>query len=176
MRTHGRKTPHRTMTVAIVAAAAVTIPTATAMAGSHAPPAKPAASTSAPTASGAAARVLKLVNRERRKVGCPPLKMNSELKKIAQAHSTDMASSRKMSHTGSDGSAPDDRISRSGYDWHAYGENVARGYATPKSVVAGWMRSPGHRRNILNCAFKEIGVGHARSGNYWTQDFGTASR
>ncbi|MFE6490117.1 CAP domain-containing protein [Streptomyces sp. NPDC057748] len=175
MKTHRRKTPCRTMTVAVVAAAAVTIPTA-AMAGGHTPPRKPAASTSAPKASGADARVLKLVNRERRKAGCPPLKMNSGLKKAAQDHSAEMASRRDMSHTGSDGSAPDDRISRAGYDWHAYGENIARGYATPKSVVEGWMNSPGHRRNILNCAFKEIGVGHARPGNYWTQDFGTAPR
>ncbi|MFE7262465.1 CAP domain-containing protein [Streptomyces sp. NPDC057592] len=174
MRKHRRKMPYRKMTVAVVAAGAVSIPTA-AMAGSHAPPEKPAASTSAPKASGADAHVLKLVNRERRKVGCPPLKMNAELRKAAQAHSTDMASRENMSHTGSDGSAPDDRIARAGYGWHAYGENIAHGYTTPKSVVAGWMNSPGHRRNILNCAFKEIGVGHARHGNYWTQDFGTAS-
>jgi uncharacterized protein YkwD len=85
-----------------------------------------------------------------------------------------MASHRNMSHTGSDGSSPGDRITRAGYNWSTYGENVAYGYSTPESVMAGWMGSPGHKRNILNCAFKEIGIGLAQPGNYWTQDFGTA--
>ncbi|WP_405714313.1 MULTISPECIES: CAP domain-containing protein [unclassified Streptomyces] len=175
MRKHRRKTPCRRTTVAlvaVVAAGAVGIPTA-AMA-SDAPQEKPAASTRASKAPGAATRVLKLVNRERRKAGCSPLKLNAELTKAAQVHSADMASHRNMSHTGSGGSAPDDRISRAGYDSHAYGENIAHGYATPESVVRGWMASPGHKRNILDCSFKEIGVGLARPGNYWTQDFGTA--
>ncbi|SCF92112.1 CAP domain-containing protein [Streptomyces sp. Ncost-T10-10d] len=139
---------------------------------------KPAASTSTPKpaapASGAAARILTLVNSERSKAGCSPLTMNAKLTKAAQDHSADMASHRNMSHTGSDGSAPGDRITRAGYRWSAYGENVAYGYTTAESVMAGWMDSPGHRRNILDCSFKEIGVGLAQPGNYWTQDFGTA--
>ncbi|MFF1644839.1 CAP domain-containing protein [Streptomyces sp. NPDC058240] len=144
--------------------------------------AKPAASTNAPKASapaalasGAAARVLKLVNSERGKAGCSPLTLSAELTKAARTHSADMASHKNMSHTGSDGSALGDRIARAGYDWSAYGENVAHGYSTPEKVVAGWMGSPGHKRNILDCSFKEIGVGRAQPGDYWTQDFGTAS-
>ncbi|MFE7038220.1 CAP domain-containing protein [Streptomyces atratus] len=139
---------------------------------------KPAASTSTPEpaapASGAAARILTLVNSERSKAGCSPLTVNAKLTKAAQDHSADMASHRNMSHTGSDGSAPGDRITRAGYRWSAYGENVAYGYTTPESVMAGWMNSPGHKRNILDCSFKEIGVGLAQPGSYWTQDFGTA--
>ncbi|MGW1652640.1 CAP domain-containing protein [Streptomyces atratus] len=139
---------------------------------------KPAASTSTPEpaapASGAAARILTLVNSERSKAGCSPLTVNAKLTKAAQDHSADMASHRNMSHTGSDGSAPGDRITRAGYRWSAYGENVAYGYTTPESVMAGWMDSPGHKRNILDCSFKEIGVGLAQPGSYWTQDFGTA--
>ncbi|AXE78807.1 CAP domain-containing protein [Streptomyces atratus] len=139
---------------------------------------KPAASTSTPEpaapASGAAARILTLVNSERSKAGCSPLTANAKLTKAAQDHSADMASHRNMSHTGSDGSAPGDRITRTGYRWSAYGENVAYGYTTPESVMAGWMDSPGHKRNILDCSFKEIGVGLAQPGSYWTQDFGTA--
>jgi uncharacterized protein YkwD len=135
------------------------------------PPSAP--KTTAP-ASGAAASVLKLVNSERSKVGCSPLTLNAKLTKAAQDHSKDMASHRNMSHTGSDGSSPGDRITRAGYNWSTYGENVAYGYSTPESVMAGWMGSPGHKRNILNCAFKEIGIGLAQPGNYWTQDFGTA--
>lgn len=127
-----------------------------------------------PTASGAAARIVELVNAERSKAGCSPVKLNATLTKAAQAHSEDMASHRNMSHTGSDGSSPGDRITRAGYNWSTYGENVAYGYSTPEQVMAGWMSSPGHKANILNCGFKEIGVGLAQPGNYWTQDFGTA--
>jgi uncharacterized protein YkwD len=118
--------------------------------------------------------VVALVNSERGKVGCGPLTVNAQLTKAAQNHSNDMAMNQTMSHDGSDGSSPGTRITRAGYTWSTYGENVAYGYTTPESVMAGWMSSPGHKANILNCAFKEIGVGHAQPGDYWTQDFGTA--
>ncbi|MGP3923450.1 CAP domain-containing protein [Streptomyces sp. 8N616] len=118
--------------------------------------------------------MVELVNNERRKAGCAPVTVNEKLAKAAQDHSQDMADSRNMSHTGSDGSSPGDRITRAGYNWSTYGENVAYGYTTPESVMEGWMSSPGHKRNILNCSFKEIGVGLAQPGHYWTQDFGTA--
>ncbi|MFH9427885.1 CAP domain-containing protein [Streptomyces sp. NPDC017615] len=128
----------------------------------------------AATASGDVARVVELVNAERAKVGCSPVKLNSTLSKAAQDHSADMAAHNTMSHTGSDGSDPGSRITAAGYQWSTYGENVAYGYSTPEQVMAGWMESPGHRENILNCSFKEIGVGLAQPGSYWTQDFGTA--
>ncbi|MFF2512616.1 CAP domain-containing protein [Streptomyces sp. NPDC058086] len=131
------------------------------------------AGTTAP-ASAAVARVLALVNSERGKVGCSPLTLNAKLSKAAQDHSADMASHQNMSHTGSDGSDPGQRITAAGYSWSAYGENVAFGYSTPEEVMAGWMSSAGHKRNILDCGFKEIGVGLAQPGSYWTQDFGTA--
>ncbi|GAA3373040.1 hypothetical protein GCM10020367_31410 [Streptomyces sannanensis] len=115
-----------------------------------------------------------LVNSERGKAGCSPLTVNAKLTKAAQDHSADMAAHKNMSHTGSDGSSPGDRIQRAGYSWSTYGENVAYGYSTPESVMAGWMSSPGHKQNILNCSFKEMGVGLAQPGSYWTQDFGTA--
>jgi uncharacterized protein YkwD len=115
-----------------------------------------------------------LVNSERGKVGCSPLTLNAKLSKAAQDHSADMASHQNMSHTGSDGSDPGQRITTAGYTWSAYGENVAFGYSTPEAVMAGWMSSPGHKRNILDCDFKEIGVGLAQPGSYWTQDFGAA--
>ncbi|MFD3582565.1 CAP domain-containing protein [Streptomyces sp. NPDC058683] len=127
-----------------------------------------------PTASGVAARIVELVNAERGKVGCSALTLNTTLSKVAQAHSADMALHQNMSHSGSDGSSPGDRITSAGYTWSTYGENVAYGYASPEQVMAGWMASPGHKANILNCAFKEIGVGLAQPGSYWTQDFGTA--
>ncbi|WP_217554688.1 CAP domain-containing protein [Streptomyces sp. GbtcB6] len=126
------------------------------------------------TASGVVARIVELVNAERSKVGCSALTLNTTLSKVAQAHSEDMALHQNMSHIGSDGSSPGDRITSAGYTWSAYGENVAYGYASPEQVMAGWMASPGHKANILNCTFKEIGVGLAQPNSYWTQDFGTA--
>ncbi|MBX9398236.1 CAP domain-containing protein [Streptomyces sp. TRM72054] len=134
----------------------------------------PSTSDASASASSAVQRVVTLVNSERGKAGCAPVKLNAQLTKAAQDHSADMASRRTMSHTGSDGSNPGDRITKAGYAWRTYGENVAYGYSSPEQVMAGWMSSPGHKRNILNCAFKEIGVGLAQPGNYWTQDFGTA--
>ncbi|MFD9357533.1 CAP domain-containing protein [Streptomyces sp. NPDC060031] len=127
---------------------------------------------SAPPASGAAAAVLSLVNQERSAAGCSALTLNEKLTKAAQDHSEDMAAHGNMSHTGSDGSDPGGRITRAGYAWGTYGENVAYGYGTPEKVMEGWMNSPGHRENILNCSFKEIGIGLAQPNHYWTQDFG----
>ncbi|MER6981598.1 CAP domain-containing protein, partial [Streptomyces carpinensis] len=137
-------------------------------------PTSPSTPKATATASGATARVVQLVNAERAKVGCSPLTVNAELTKAAQAHSQDMAGHQNMSHTGSDGSSPGDRITGAGYSWSSYGENVAYGYSTPEQVMAAWMSSPGHKANILNCGYKEIGVGLAQPGSYWTQDFGTS--
>ncbi|MFI8952112.1 CAP domain-containing protein [Streptomyces sp. NPDC053750] len=137
-------------------------------------PASPSTPAATAPASGDVAKVVELVNAERGKAGCSPVTVNAALTKAAQAHSEDMAATGTMSHSGSNGSSPEDRISNAGYNWSTYGENVAYGYETPEKVMAGWMSSPGHRENILNCEFKEIGVGLAQPGSYWTQDFGTA--
>ncbi|AYN42808.1 CAP domain-containing protein [Streptomyces dangxiongensis] len=149
-------------------------PTTTPAAPASAVPAAPSAPKPTATASGATAEIVRLVNAERGKAGCQALTLNSTLTKAAQAHSADMAAHQNMSHTGSDGTSPGDRITSAGYDWSSYGENVAYGYSTAEQVMAGWMASPGHRANILNCSFQEIGVGLAQPGSYWTQDFATA--
>ncbi|MFF8974236.1 CAP domain-containing protein [Streptomyces sp. NPDC014995] len=157
------------------ASPAATAPASTAPPKPKAPAAaSPSGSGTAAPASSAVARIVALVNSERGKAGCSPVTLDAKLSKAAQAHSADMASHRNMSHTGSDGSNPGERITRAGYNWKTYGENVAYGYSTPEQVMAGWMSSPGHKRNILTCGFKNIGVGLAQPGNYWTQDFGTA--
>ncbi|MFD4540316.1 CAP domain-containing protein [Streptomyces bauhiniae] len=158
--------PVSTSTVRQVSTQPRPVQTATAAAPSTPQPAA--------TASGDVARIVELVNAERAKAGCSPVALNSTLTKAAQDHSADMAAHNTMSHTGSDGSDPGSRITAAGYRWSAYGENVAYGYATPEQVMDGWMNSPGHRENILNCSYKEIGVGLAQPGSYWTQDFGTA--
>ncbi len=136
-----------------------------------------------PTAAGDPARlVISLVNRERSAVGCRPLRMNVALNKAAQEHSEDMATHGFLSHEGSDGSEPGERMSRAGYKWSAAAENIAMGYASAEAVVDGWMNSSGHRANILDCRFQDTGVGHyyvetesrgRNYGHYWTMVFGT---
>ena len=74
-----------------------------------------------------------------------------------------------LSHTGSDGSDPGERLNAVGYEWSTYGENVASGYSTEKDVVEGWLDSPGHCENIMNGNVTEMGV--ATSSSYWTQVF-----
>ncbi|MEU8260613.1 CAP domain-containing protein [Micromonospora sp. NPDC048999] len=119
-------------------------------------------------------QVVDLVNQERAKAGCKALTVNDKLTLAAQRHSQDQADHKTMTHDGSDGSDVGDRLDRVGYNWRAYGENVAWNQQSPAAVMAAWMNSPGHRANILNCSYTEIGVGVARSnGPYWTQDFGT---
>ncbi|MGK5522375.1 CAP domain-containing protein, partial [Micromonospora sp. URMC 107] len=131
--------------------------------------------TKTPVGSGTssqARQVVDLVNAERAKAGCGALGIDDKLTTAAQRHSQDQADHRNMSHTGSDGSDPGDRLDRVGYAWRTYGENVAWNQQTPAAVMDAWMNSPGHRANILNCAFTEIGVGVASSnGPYWTQVF-----
>ncbi len=123
--------------------------------------------------------VIALTNAERAKAGCPALRTDQALSTAAQRHSEDMAARNFVGHTGSDGSNFVTRIERAGYTrWTRAAENVAAGQQTAADVVRGWMNSAGHRANILNCALRDIGVGHqfrqnTTYGHYWTQNFGT---
>lgn len=99
-----------------------------------------------------------------------PVSWNDKLEQAAVAHSQDMLAKGIFSHTGSDGSNPGTRITRAGYQWMAYGENIARGYADEKAVVDGWLKSEGHCKNIMSGSFTEMGVAHV--SDYWTQEFG----
>ncbi len=120
-----------------------------------------------------AEELLRLVNVERRRVNARPLVLSPQLTAAAQRHSQDMAVSRRMSHTGSDGSTMRSRIDDTQYRWSTIGENVAMGQPTAAAVMTAWMNSPGHRQNILNPAFTELGVGYATGAGrpYWTQVF-----
>lgn len=128
-------------------------------------------------ASTAAAQVLALVNAERAKQGCAPVRDNQRLDTAARLHSEDMAANDYFSHTSQDGRDPGDRIAAAGYAWSTYGENIARGQQTAADVMNGWMNSPGHRANILNCAFNDMGMGihDGVGGPWWTQAFGSGS-
>jgi RNA polymerase sigma factor (sigma-70 family) len=128
---------------------------------------------SAPTTT--VAQVVVLVNKERAAAGCGPLTEDAQLEDAARAHSDDMAARGFFDHTNPDGADPGERITAAGYRWSTYGENIAMGQQTPQAVMDSWMNSPGHRANILNCSFKNIGVGVHKGGSggpWWTQDFG----
>jgi len=107
----------------------------------------------------------------------PPVSWSENLAMAAYLHSEDMALNNFFSHTGSDGSSPGQRISRQGYPWRTYGENIAVGYPTVPSVIQGWLGSEGHCRNMMDPDFTEIGAGYAigpfggnPTARYWTFD------
>ena len=107
----------------------------------------------------------------------PALTWNCQLATAATSHSTDMAENNFISHTGSDGSNPGDRISAAGYSYSTYGENVAAGYTTADSALAGWLSSAGHCANIMNATFTEMGADKISNTaadyvHYWTGVFG----
>lgn len=129
---------------------------------------------SATTTSDLAKQVVTLVNAERKKVGCGPVRVHPGLTTAAGRHSADMAKYSYFSHTSRDGRSPWQRMRAAGY-YYGSAENIAAGQTTAKSVMYAWMHSAGHRKNILTCSNKAMGVGVARGGYYgiyWTQDFG----
>lgn len=135
-------------------------------------------------------RVLALANeaRERpRRCGtsflgsASPLALSQGLSNAALAHSRDMAEHNRMSHEGSDGSTPAQRVTRARYKWRIVGENIAAGPTTPEEVMKGWLASPGHCQNLMDPRFTELGVGfvlhpQSESGVYWTQVFAAPAR
>lgn len=137
----------------------------------------PRAPATPPVSMSTAAQVVALVNKQRAAAGCGALTEDAQLTDAAQRHSEDMAARDFFEHTNPDGAGPGQRVTDAGYRWSAYGENIARGQETPQSVMESWMNSPGHRANILNCSFKNIGIGihKASGGPWWTQGFGTKS-
>lgn len=122
-----------------------------------------------------ASEVFRLTNAARAKRGLPALRRDVRLDKAAERFSRQMAESGFFSHTGPDGSTLQSRIAAQGYRGMALGENIGMGYTTPQAAVDGWMLSSGHRANILNPHFRDLGVGiaFARGVPYATQVFGT---
>ena len=121
--------------------------------------------------------VLRLVNIERKKAGLSELTMtNTNLLKAAQRRANEIAVRYNPPHTRLDGRSWSTVLAEYNVFWRATGENMAAGYQTPAEVVEGWMNSPGHRANILNENFNQIGIGYAyRYGtgynHYWIQIF-----
>ena len=115
--------------------------------------------------------VIRLVNEQRVKNGLNPLTENWELSRVARYKSQDMVDNRYFSHTSPTYGSPFQMIRDFGISFRRAGENIAYGQRTPQAVVNAWMNSSGHRANILNASYTQIGVGYVANGNYWTQMF-----
>ncbi len=115
--------------------------------------------------------VVRLVNDIRRQNGLGTLTLNWELSRVARYKSQDMVDKRYFSHTSPTYGSPFQMMQAFGISYRMAGENIAYGYSTPQQVVNAWMNSEGHRKNILNAGFTQIGVGYVPQGHYWTQMF-----
>jgi uncharacterized protein YkwD len=124
-------------------------------------------------------KLLTLINNTRAK-GCTcgttvmpavaAVKWNALLETAAYKHSLDMFTKSYFSHISPTGTYPWDRVTAAGYKYSATAENIAVGYTTEDQVMAGWLASEGHCKNIMNAAYTEAGVG--RSNTYWTMELG----
>ena len=140
-----------------------------------------AAAAAADAAGGGAAAITgsiaDLTNVERSRAGVSPLRVEGRLMKAAQIQAEQMASLGRMDHVLSDGPypAPQDRLAAAGYKWRAFAENIAYGQRGAEDVTESWMGSAGHRANMLNGVYTEIGTGYAvdpRGRTYFVQVFG----
>ena len=165
-------------------------------------PAAPASAAGPPSCAGAYAQpsggnlptvrraTLCLLNRERKQHGLGRLRSSEPLKTVATRYARQMAARDFFDHVSPTGSTFVDRIKGSSYldagDGYSLGENLAWGggnLATPKLIVRAWMNSPGHRANILNGGFRDIGVGVVPGvpvagggpGATYVNEFGTRS-
>ena len=146
-------------------------------------PAKPTAAapvkptTTAPAANSLGAyenQVVTLVNQERAKAGLAPLKINTKLAGVAERKAEDLRDKNYFAHNSPTYGSPFDMMKQFGITYTSAGENIAKGQKTPAEVMNGWMNSPGHKANIMNANYTEIGVGYVTDSNgttYWVQHF-----
>lgn len=134
------------------------------------PPPSDATPADGPRACAASVRaaVVTRVNEERRAAALRPLTSDAGLGRAAQERARAMASANRLSHSGWEG------VIHQHDDAFTIAENVAYNYSSASAVVDAWMRSPGHRANLLGRSFRRIGVGcivDARAHMWWAQDF-----
>lgn len=116
-------------------------------------------------------QVIDLTNEKRTSRGLKPLTANWELSRVARYKSQDMVNNKYFSHTSPTYGSPFNMIKNFGIKYRSAGENIAYGQRTPEQVVNSWWNSAGHRANMLNANYTDIGVGYVSNGNYWTQMF-----
>ncbi|QHI73864.1 serine protease [Aminipila terrae] len=119
-------------------------------------------------------QVVDIVNQERAKAGLAPLTVNAKLSDVAEKKAEDMRDKNYFSHTSPTYGSPFDMMKQFGINYTAAGENIAKGQKTPQDVMTAWMNSSGHRANILNSNYAQIGVGYVTDSNgttYWVQEF-----
>ena len=107
------------------------------------------------------AAVIALVNDARSGQDLPPVRDEPRLGQAAQSLACDNAAAGRLGHRSTDGRDMAGRVEGAGYDWAELAENVAQGQTGAAEVVTDWMDSPPHRKNILNRAVTEAGVGIA---------------
>ena len=138
------------------------------------PPEKPAPKSDAKLSEIEQA-VIDATNAERKKAGLDPLTADPRLMEAARVHAANMAKLDKLDHT-LDGQGADDRAKAAGYKFSRLAENIAWNQPKPSDAVAVWMDSRGHRENLLNKEYTQIGVAVAKNAKgepYWVQVFGT---
>ncbi len=131
------------------------------------------------------AQVLARINAHRTAGGCQALTLNSQLQAAAEGHARAMAVQNFFAHTGKNGSTLKSRARAAGYRGGRLAENIANGQKSAAAVVAAWMGSKGHAKNIMNCAFNDTGIALVYQADddpspgktyapryYWVQDFG----
>jgi uncharacterized protein YkwD len=116
--------------------------------------------------SGQDARVIELMNTARTAAGMSGVTVDPLLTQAAAAHCADMLTTDVLTHTGTDGSQPWDRLDRVGYNWGNVGENVLyRWDASPEGAFDQWWNSPGHKANMMNADFTQTGVAACKHGS-----------
>ncbi len=136
-----------------------------------------AARSAAALAPGWRREMLARINSVRAAAGVRPLKPCPALRRAAQQYATVMSARDHYDHVGPDGSQPAERILREGYRWRAVAENIAAGQRSVATVMGDWIASASHYANLVNPAYRHVGLGHASTatgvyGDYWVQDFG----
>jgi uncharacterized protein YkwD len=125
-----------------------------------------------------AERARDIINQYRKDKGLKPLKLNAEPSEAAKAHSRDLAKWDRISHYGSDGSNPWDRVKRAGFKARLAAENVGTGQVDFNEVMRGWKESPGHNKNLLLGDATHMGIALVQDPrtefkSFWTLVIGT---
>lgn len=124
----------------------------------------------------AVAEMVALINVERSNRGLPRLRLDDRISAAARAHAADMVSMGRLQHTGSDGSDGGDRLTRAGFVWTGWAENIGAGFFEPSVLFTAWMNSANHRSNLLG-DFTDVGAGVVTGADgvpYWSLSVASA--